>query len=60
MAAIAAIIASFAVVTLMLLNGIAANISITEATIIATDITSILVIISISILARELAETTNI
>ena len=55
----AAIIASFAIVTTMFLNGITTNINITKAISIATNTISILAIVRISIIARELTGTTT-
>ena len=54
----ASIIVSFVILTIMLRHGIATAINLTNLVIMAINIISIAVIISINILARELAGTT--
>ena len=53
----AAIIVSFAIITIMLRHGDATAINITNTVVMATNMISITVIINILILARELAGT---
>ena len=54
----AAIIVGFVIITIILRHGIASAINITNSVIMATNTISITVIISINMLARELAGTT--